>query len=378
MSGRKWLIVLLMLTIATLAVVSLNWLVRHIEFYQQQVDSGESERARRNPLLAAERFLERAGVAATSVFGRDLLYALPPPADSLIISDLGIQLSQPRQRQLENWLRNGGHLIASLSASRDIDDEHLLKRRFAVEAISVANAASDPAEPVQPSFSSQRQALQISFDPHQRLRFDDTRVSPEVILEDTLGIYLLQFQLDAGRLTLVSDLDFLVNRNIGRHDHAHLLWLLTRQSQHAWLMANNSSPSLWALAWRYNPYLVSSLVLSALLIFAALWQRFGPLRVDSSSARRNIVEHVRAVARFHGKTDHGNALLASVRQSLRQRCMRRHPHLKTLEHDQWAAWLARHTGLAERDIALALDPAAVERAELIKVVRVLQRIKQRI
>jgi len=369
----------LVLVFALLAYVSIDWLARNIEFYQEQVDSGESARARRNPLLAAQRFLTQSGIQTGSVFGRDLLYSLPASRDSLVISDFAIQMSKSRDSELENWLQQGGHLIASVPTFSSLQPGSFLKRRFGVEFVSVASADRNKDSPLHDlPFSGHANPIQVAFDIRQRIEYDPEIQAPDVILEDDLGVYLLQYPVGEGRLTLVSDMKYFFNKNIGQHDHAYFLWLLTHESDQVWLMVNNQTPSLLTLAWRYNPYLVSALALFGLLQFIALWQRFGPLRHDLSTSRRDILQHLRAVARFHLKSDDGRQLLASTRASIRQLALRKHPYLKSMEPAQWAPWLATRSGLDEQDIALALDENSAQRGDLTRLTAILQQLKQRL
>jgi hypothetical protein len=377
---RKPVIVaFLVLVFALLGYISIDWLARNIEFYQEQVDRGESARARRNPLLAAQRFLTQSGIHTNSVFGRDLLYSLPTSRASLVISDFAIPMSKARDGELENWLRQGGHLIASLPTFSSLQPESFLKRRFGVDFIHVASAdrKKDP-QPYDLPFSGHANPVQVAFDIRQRIEYDHELQAPDVILEDDLGVYLLQYPVGEGRLTLMSDMNYFFNKNIGQHDHAYFLWLLTHESDEVWLMVDNLTPSLLDLAWRYNPYLVSALALFCLLQFIALWQRFGPLREDLSTSRRDILQHLHAVARFHLKSDDGRQLLASARASLCQLALRKHPYLKSMDPVQWAPWLATRSGLNEQDIALALDENSAQRGDLTRLAAILQLLKQRL
>jgi hypothetical protein len=379
MTLRKITIIGLSLTMLVLGVLLIKWVASHIEFYDEQVHTGLSERALRNPLLAAQRFLRASGVPSESVFGRDPLYRLPSPQDSLLINDFDLKLSPARQQLLHDWLNDGGHLIASLSGSSTLPEDHFLKQHFAVDFINVAKRDDENASPAWLlEFQGRSQPVKVQFKSQRRLQHNADIITPLVVQGDDRGAVLLQFAVGAGRITLLSDMWFLTNNNLAQNNHAFFLWLLTHRSQQVWLMVGNHTPSLWILAWRYNPYLLTALCLSGLLLFSWLWRRFGPLREERRARRRDIMQHLRAVARFHYKADEARHLLESTRASLRQLCLHKHPRLKTLDPAEWPSWLARRTGLDEQALAQALDAAPTQRANLAQLTRTLQQIKQRI
>ena len=97
--------------VALIAATGLTaWFFANFERQTLEVPVGASMEARRNPFLAAERFLARLGIPVESVAGRDLLRQFPPTSDTLVVNGLG-PLNPERQEALRAWIEGGGHLV---------------------------------------------------------------------------------------------------------------------------------------------------------------------------------------------------------------------------------------------------------------------------
>ena len=79
------------------------------EEYDKYLES--SPEAYTNSLLAAERFLNKVGIKATSQSGMELLTTLPPTEDALVIRFMPAMLSEPVANNLLAWIEAGGHLL---------------------------------------------------------------------------------------------------------------------------------------------------------------------------------------------------------------------------------------------------------------------------
>ena len=65
---------------AILIAAFVSWFLENFERRSLEIDSGYSQAARRNPFLAAERFLARLDIGVESRSGRDRVGGLAPPA----------------------------------------------------------------------------------------------------------------------------------------------------------------------------------------------------------------------------------------------------------------------------------------------------------
>ncbi|MFV0277859.1 MAG: DUF4350 domain-containing protein [Parahaliea sp.] len=172
------------------------------------------------------------------------------------------------------------------------------------------------------------------------------------------GVHFMQFQVGQGMLTLLGGSDPFDNAAIGDHDHAYLLWLLSRDSSAVLLLHGSRSPGLWRLLWQHLP---EAVVAALALLLAALWavgRRFGPVIEAPESERRGIEEHLRSSANYLWQQGDSTRLLQPLADALRERASRRIPHFATLDSVAQVEALGRLSGLPERDIEQALSAAA--------------------
>ncbi|MEJ2321628.1 MAG: hypothetical protein P8Z31_04560 [Gammaproteobacteria bacterium] len=103
MQNKTMLVLLSLLLVAAAA----TWFFRNFERVTGEITTEASPEVRRNPFLAAERFLAASGREVESSRGRDLLQQLPSPADTLIINHLFESLSsekaQARSSKRASW-----------------------------------------------------------------------------------------------------------------------------------------------------------------------------------------------------------------------------------------------------------------------------------
>ena len=79
------------------------WFMENFERHSEQLRSGYSEAARRNPWLAMEHFLQRLGLQVESLSGREYLYSPPAQPGVLLVRDLGPSLSLEQEQRLLAW-----------------------------------------------------------------------------------------------------------------------------------------------------------------------------------------------------------------------------------------------------------------------------------
>lgn len=104
--------------ICVLLMGSIGYYVyNEFELVTVEIDEGYSEEARRNPYLAADRWLDRAGVQANTLKGLSKIDDLPNTEDTLIIFSSRMVLSKRRNKELRTWIENGGHLITTAQAT---------------------------------------------------------------------------------------------------------------------------------------------------------------------------------------------------------------------------------------------------------------------
>ena len=355
------------------------WFVSNHERHYRDIRVGVSAEARRNPFLAAERFLRHLGLESESIPGREYLLRPPDETGILLVNRLSPNLSPEHERALLEWIEGGGHLV--VTANREWDEEaeaeasgNPLLQRFGVrlrirapggeeaaaeqEAPKTSGEAGDvkdecdPCEPLIVSFPGLRDGVRVAFQNGRWL--EETAEFADWAIEGEEGPHLLQFRVGQGRLTVLSDHDFLVNDHIGEQDHALFLALLTEGERRVWLLYSSRMPSLFTLLWRAVPYLVLSLLLLTGLWLWSLTQRTGPLLQREIRVRRNLLEHLDAAANYAWQTDRAGGMFGTSQKVLEQGWRRRHPGLDRLAPAQRCERIAELSGVAEPAVEAAL------------------------
>ena len=370
-----------LIVVALLAGLAV-WVAQHVESYQKMEKSGLSSRAKRNPFLAAHYFLQRAGIPTHSVAGRSVLYQLPAHDDTLLVADFNIGLSPKRQQQFRHWIEQGGHLITTAPKFNVEPETNPLKQMFGIEAVVEARAKGKKLTDAKPilmpiNFNDMDKALQIEINPRYSLKYDEEKYKQAAVIGANEKIRLVQLNIGKGMVTVLSDLDFLKNDHIADYDHAWFLWNLVNENGNVWILYSNHSPPLWIKAWKYNAPLFVSVLMLGLLFFWSLWYRFGPISMDVSAARRDILEHLRAVGRYQWHLDQAQQLLQLNRQEIQQTIARRHPAWRSLDSAGQLEWLAQQMNIPRQQLALALQGTPNNEAEFLRITRILQQIRSR-
>lgn len=388
MRGKATLIIFSLL-MAGLFGWGIQWFLENFEQRTRETRTEVSPQARRNPMLAAERFLSRLGVESESISGRDWLLNPPDEPGLLLVSHLGLSLPTEREEALLDWVRRGGDLVITPGQEWDQELEsggnHLLDElgvRLSIIQPDSEDAGDEDdvesaqeVEPITVSFPGYYQPVEIGFNP-SRLLLDANEKAEWGIrgeLEEN-SYHLLQYSLGEGRLTVLSDNRFLTNDAIGNRDHALLLGLLVNGHDRAWLLYSSNMPPLLSLLWRYAPQLVLSVIGLVLLFLWRMTQSSGPRLDSGGAARRNLMEHLGAAADYAWHTDSARRMFEASRSAIDQEWQRRHPILGQLDPKAKCQWIAERTGLAPRAVESALYTDYDGEQEFIKMSAVLQKL----
>lgn len=365
---------LLGLLATVIAVAGALWFDRNFEQQTREFPSGYSAAAMRNPFLAAERFLTEVGIATESVAGRNLLRELPPPTDMLVLNGLG-PLNAERRRQLHAWLTAGGAVLVEARQvlapdERPRTDNFLANQGVALRSIDAADERAEVIAEI--SMDGYPKAIRVGF-------------VPEFFLQDLSGdsigsvsadgrARLLQYRIGDGLLSVTSDNVFLTNGDIGNHDHALFLALMSAQAGKVWLLHDQSMPGLTTLLWQAAPQVV---IAAALLSAGLLWYlggRIGPLLPNPPRDRRDLLDHMEAAADFLWRHGRGSLQLAATRKRVEQAWMRRHPLLREMDSSERAGWIGEQTGLVQAEVQQALYSRPRDDDDLVRQTGLLQRI----
>ena len=421
---------------AALAVVSVClglFFVYGIEWVENEVDLGYGEEARREGYLAAALFLRAQGVEGETLSGLSLLDALPGVDDTIVLASSRRTLSERRLAALQEWVEAGGQLIVQADevfdpderASRDafldglgifLNDPQDLVWEEDAELDAAAGGEDresgelgeadeiDEIEGVQPedtlgsllerAFSGElpecqtnedRLAYMIVGEVPRKLQLE---LSSDFFLStaDGLGLeaagsagaQLVRVPVGSGLITVATSSDIWTNRRIHCHDHAYLLWFLTRDSAAVWLLHDPEAPRLEALMLSAFPLTFAGCLLLLLIWGAARSLRFGPRRRVKVGERRQLLEHLQATADFGWRSALLDAPLEALRQDLVQRAAR-DLGVSPLSAGQHVKGIAKLARIPERDVEFAFnaDPLLKKR-DFVRTMGILARIRRRL
>ncbi|MEN8218415.1 MAG: DUF4350 domain-containing protein [Pseudomonadota bacterium] len=357
--------IIIILILLSLGIIT-YWFYNNFERVSETVEIGYQGEARDNPLLAAERLLERMGTPTKTV------QSLPDVEEELGRKDTLVVysrfLSQEQIQQLVYWIEAGGHLIIGLY------DAEVLFTAFGIEQYQNGLNEAEIAQAPPTEFFWAQYRLQVAFNPDYYLEYIYV---PAAEINDEYGTHLLSYNYGSGRLTLLSDLAFIKNDKIGEYDHAQFLGQLVhleRTAAQVWLLRTQAemsqekdveemsqekdveelSPKLWALLWR-NMWAV--IISATMLLLFWLWlasRRFGSLLPAPPRARRRLLEHIEASGHFLWRQNQAAGLLHSARQALLKRLESAHPDWARLSDAQLSQRLAQQCELPADQIEIAL------------------------
>jgi len=375
--------------LALLIVIGIwHWLSTNFERRTEVVATGWSAEARRNPYLAAEQFLSRLGMDATSVAGRAPLRDLPAPEDTMIVRGLG-PMHAERINRIQDWIEQGGILVveamsvtttgagprrkgllAALGAvlrEADEADGHPGGARViaSLDAASLdAGAAVAANGPIEIAFSSRYSLQDLSGD-------------AEIVVDANGLPRMLRYQLGDGQVIVLSDSVFMTNEQIGQHDHALFTALLAgRGNGRVWLLYDSEVPALPALVWEKAPQAVLAAATLLILLLWHLGGRLGPLLPEQPRRRRDLLLHLDAAAELLWRHGLGDRQLAATRRRVEQAWACRHPQLRGLSAAARVRWIADQTGLDVDaiDAALYRDLGSDDDGALIQATQTLQQL----
>jgi len=366
--------------IGVVSVVLLGGLVwvtvSSLERVERTVRTPPQGEARTNPLLAAERFLARMNVPCTSTATLD---ALPPTDHTIELTTENRVLTRARAERLLEWVEAGGRLIVG----PHLDDGEPTAETWNDALLDSIDVFVEQEEADPPR--EQREIVEVSAP-------DETETSEVMFFSGfALAIYegdpedygsyaLVWVDLGLGRITVLNDLRFIRNDEIGDLDHAEFLWRLVREGSppaevllvHGW-----ERRSVWSLllsrAW---PAAIASL----LLLGTWLWRRgarLGPVMQEAPAGNRSLIEHVDAIGYFLWRRGRSDVLVGAAREALQRRLRARRPFLASMSRERQVAMLADASGLDRSQIDAALFAAIPDRRErFTRTLRTLERLRR--
>jgi hypothetical protein len=213
--------------------------------------------------------------------------------------------------------------------------------------------------------------FRVRFMPYQNLRLGTpihdiatltVAPSERKLITDRQGGRVVEFSEGQGRVTVVSNFDFMTYRYLREHDGAELIWhLLTRDGAdkpHVVLAIYRQGEGLWK--WLADHAMMVVISALAMLLFW-LWHivpRFGSLVTSGVAVRRSFTTHIVASAVFLQKRGQWMAMITPLRETVMSELRRRHPRVAAMSDVDKVRYLAN---------LLALDEDRITRLMLIPI-----------
>jgi hypothetical protein len=430
----------ILVAILIAAIIGLAmWFTRTYEWRTEETDVGLQGEALRNDLLAAQRFLEKTGSTVTNVPGVQEITEMPARTDVVVVPTQRYDFSRERTERFRKWIEAGGHLIVTARRFKRKSSQHTdplldpLGVKFAdaeddnesenpqsetsdkttdttdgdsdekttnagtdtetainttagtgTDSNSGADADGDTdidTDAVVVKIDDESELLRVRFDPRQSLEVMG-ETEPDWYVADEESIYLVEFRIGDGWLTIVNDFDFMTNDEIRDNDHAAFLWRLVHIDANrgtVWFIHRDDMPALSDLIWQnFKPIVIVICV----ILLAWLWsasRRFGPLLADPQPVRRSLREHIRASGYFIWKAQQRTQLLRSVQRALHTEIETLHPGWSQLDDAALHKRLAELTGMPIEVIQAALEADNVaNETSFINYVDTLETIRKKL
>lgn len=332
---------------------------------------GYKGKARVNPWLAAERFIEKSGIEVKAVIS----WTEPTYDESVWMMPAAVLDHERFVSRMEDWAENGGHLILLVErATASVGDWSNTRFELVIadELQSLLKRADITLETSGGASAEEIDFLGTSF------RVDAASAAVVSSGENDGGVFVSE-EYGEGRITVITDSRMFRNRWIDQDDHAALLAALidVNGSTGTVGIMRGAELSFWKLlAEHLSPLLIGLLVW--LVIW--LWQnmsRFGPVEQESMvAASRGYEHHLEAIGHFHWKLDHAAALIAPLREHVMDAGQRVLSHSGSGAGDRFQ-FLAERAGLPLERVARALsDEVPSDANSLALVTSDLQQLQQ--
>jgi len=435
--------VLIPLLLLFLSVLAALWFFHNFEKKEYTITTGSSPQARNNPLLAAQEYLQQSGFRSESIKGLDLLADLPPVSDAIFIRNLPVGLSDSILSDLLFWVEKGGHLLVvpnlnSMESTHpgrttlfeklgvtilemektdcgcpEEDDETITTASTDTEKAEDTTEDSSVNEYDRPESTVARglgpRLIYADLDEHSvqletltpRLLRDisesavftmdgsyfidyeeeeDKQRGDQNDYVERDGSWLLQYQVEAGKVTVLSEMHLFNNYRIGDYDHAYFLSWLTEDDSTIWLMFSTNVDPFLKILWKKAPLFWLSLAMLLVFIVWRLQMQSGTQMRPALDERHNIMQHIDATAQYFWRTKNLKAMVKHNRKVVWKMLIGRKMGIQA---DQQKAGinisrLAQKTGMTQKQLHTAFQQSVDTEQDLIQTSYLMQQLNMHI
>jgi hypothetical protein len=352
------------------------------------------------PMRAAQRLMQAHGYQVMEDRSLGKTLAAPLPDGTLILLQNGSALTELQLDQLLRWVNRGNTLVVqppvagmvriaeckpmsakagdkaegkAAASDEDEDDDapaaqskRPLAQRFGVISGYVSYPLEKPGDRDKRAACTYRLRLpgsdhDLRLEPSNRLLHDDGPAKPAQVA-DTQGVALRIHAHGKGRVVFVAE-SYFINQSLENQDHAELLLALLKlaPAQHVRVVRSLDALPWYQLLWNNFAALIIGLACLLALLLWRVVRRFGPVLPSAQPARRALLEHIDASARWLWRVPGGRDILLAAARMRTQSCLERWAaHLQRMAPTEQLAALAAASGLPLADIDAALNHTAAK------------------
>ena len=284
------------------------FLIKFLKKEEQTFYVGAKGEARINNYYASELFLEKYNIKVKSL--KTVTSDFNFPADihtALLITDKNTYKNILFTKKLIDWVESGGLVISTAPSVIGKDKKIQL---FPTKDIYLTRSASTTDESKKYSFNNKNYELDL-----YHFSIIETKIKPLWSVQDKHGMHMAAFRINKGTVILANDLLLFNNYNIGKNDHARLLYDLSNMYDIKQLLHIRRSydASLFNLiSQHYLSFIIFISVIVMIILHS--WGYFGPARSYSENDNRHFLDHLQYSGRFFWRKKSFNRLYDSVLQ----------------------------------------------------------------
>ena len=375
--------ILVGVAIALLAALATVWFVHNTHWEQVEIHTPPKGEAATNPFYSLQHLSETLG-AHTQV--RHEIVSLPSTNGVIVLDFWNWGVIPERRKRLEQWVSDGGRLIAS---SNTVHDQTFVEwsgvKQF---TLTESNESKAPRKRSSLTCGSVTHRLTSATDPGEHFStcsyilgsLTTTRHATWRLLDRDGRTQALRIPIGRGSVTIINTTNP-SNDNLLCGEAALLFTaaIQLRRGDQVSFLTEGDGGSLLGLTWKYGAPVVT---LAAVFIALWLWRsgiRFGPLVAPTDQARRSLAEQIRGTGQFTLRFGGGAALYAATVRALNEVAARHILHYERLGNTERVSALASLTRLESADLTLALySELARKPKEIRKTIALLEAARRRL
>ena len=364
-------------------VLGIGYLISVIEWNMVDEEIGLTREAEQEPLLAARLFLESyqkdlTTITSSESFLKNKTITLSKDS-SLLIDEAALVEYEGLIPALVTWVKQGGHLIYTLSPRREqlnleYNDVIALSEVSVLDAEEVAFRESVLDTPISNGVIT---TDEHSFSIHLAHRFTfENCTGLDISKKDSEATLICEMGVNEGYITFVPSINAISNDGLRHLDHGeYLLWLIGKNNKLVYLPSTQSTS--WAvLLWQWSWQVVLLTLILSLLLMWQLSMRLGVAIEPSKHSKNLFAKHIEAVGNFLFKYQHHDVLKNALLIDLANAVEKRHPKYKQLSLNEQASLISSLTGKNTSDIYLLLsEPLPEDENKRVKFIKLFRELR---